>query len=156
MPNYAITGVLGVNLGATAAAAEHTPGEVTLGANGSQWIYVKAGGAIAQYDYVCIDEAFTALAGTKANVDAGHAIGFAQAAFASGEYGWVALQGRGTVKVNVLASCAADAALYSSATAGKLDDDSTSQTAVPGVVITSSNGGSTAAVECIATFPRGR
>lgn len=149
--SYAVNGRIGVNLGATSTAPEFKLGSIIDGDAGSKWIYVKAGGTIAQYDYVTIDEDFTASAGTKAAVDAGHTPGFAQVAFAANEYGWVALEGRGELKVNVLAACAADAPLYTSATAGKLDDDSTSQTKIPGTVIVVANGGSTAAVEFIAS-----
>ena len=55
---------------------------------------------------------------------------------------------------NVLANCAADVALYTSATAGKLDDDATAQTKIDGAVTVAANGGATAAVEVLLTAPR--
>lgn len=120
--------------------------------DGNSYVYVQASGAISQYDYVCIDEDYQAAAGTKASVDDGHQIGFAQVAFADNEYGWVATKGR--VEVNALASLALDTALYTSGTAGKLDDDTTSQTKIDGVVAVESNGTATGNVTMIATFPR--
>lgn len=155
MPNFATSGMLGVDFTATSTKAQHALGTQVQGNNGSVWIYVKFGGTVAIYDYVCIDELFSALAGTKANVDAGHQVGFSQLAAVSGDYGWVPLQGRGTIKSNLLANCAADVALYTTATAGKLDDDSTSQTLISGVVAAAAVVAAGPA-EIIATYPRGK
>lgn len=147
--------LVGVRIDATATDIEHALGTRVAGSDGTEWVYVQANGAIAQYDYVTIDEAFQAASGTKAAVDAGHEIAFAQTAFADNAYGWVATRGQGiSLKATVLANCAADVALYTSATAGALDDDATSQTKIDGVAITTTNGGSTAAQPVIVTHPR--
>ena len=59
------------------------------------------------------------------------------------------------VNAAVGASCAADVALYTSATAGVLDDTSTSQTKVDGVVAAAANGTAAQAnVEVIMTWPK--
>lgn len=137
---YAISGMLGVNFTERSTTPTVDLGTTVLGANGSQWVYVKAGEAVAQYDVVAVDEAYSALKLTKALADVGHKIGAASAAFAANEYGWV--QSSGVTRINVLASCAADVALYTSATAGSLDDSSSSQTKIKGVVLTTARGGS--------------
>ncbi len=153
--HYTTAPLAGVRLDSTTEAAEHAPGTRIAGSDGTEWVYVQAGGAIARYDYVTVDETFQAAAGTKKAVDDGHEIAIAQTAFADDAYGWVATRGQGkALKLNVLANCAADAALYTSAQAGKLDDDSTSQTRVEGVVITAANDGALAARQAILTHPR--
>jgi hypothetical protein len=162
---YASDTALGVNLserttGTSTAfvGAKFTPGQVIDGSNGSKWMYVQASAAIGANDYICVDEAFSASAGTKANVDAGYSIAFAAGtAFAQYDMGWVCVQARNSgVAVNVAAGTAADVALYTSGTAGQLDDNSTSQTKIEGIVAVSAADATTkTAVGCIITFPRG-
>lgn len=151
MPFYSTTGKLGVNYSDRQTTAQERLGTTDLGTGNSRWVYVQADGAIAAHDYVCIDEDFQARAGTKTNVDAGHAIGIATAAFADNEYGWVCQAGTSYegLKVNVLANCAADIALYTSATAGSLDDDASGTTRVEGIVLDTAAGGAPAACDCI-------
>ena len=153
--HHATAPLAGARIDSPVAAAEHAPGTRVAGTDGTEWIYVRAAGAIARYDYVTIDEAFEASAGTKAAVDVGHAIAVAQAAFARGEYGWVATAGQGAaLKVNVLARCAKDAALYTTAQAGKLDDAKTDQTRVAGIAITAAAGAAAASRPAIAAHLR--
>ena len=153
--HHATAPLAGARIDSPSSAAEHALGTRVSGTDGTEWIYVRAQAAIARYDYVTVDESFRARAGTKAAVDAGHAIGVAQAAFASGDHGWVAAGGQGAaLKVNVLARCAADRPLYTSATAGKLDDTAGGQTKVAGIVITSAAGAAAAARPAIVAHPR--
>ena len=154
--HHATAPLAGARLDSTAPAAEHAPGTRVAGSEGTEWVYVQAAGAIARYDYVTVDETFQAASGTKAAVDDGHEIGIAQTAFADDAFGWVATRGQGAgLKVNVLANCAADAALHTSARAGKLDDAAASQTRIEGVTITAANAGATAAARpAILTHPR--
>lgn len=112
--------------------------------DGKEYAYVQANGAIAQYDVVGIDEAGQAAKLTKAMADDGWKIGVAQVAFADNEFGYVQI--RGVTTLNVLANCAADAVLYTSGTAGSLDDDATSQTKIQGIVATAAVGGSAGSV----------
>ena len=145
----------GVRIDSPAAAAEHAPGTRVAGSDGTEWIYVQAATVIAQYDYVTVDEAFRVSRGTKAAVDDGHTIGVAQAAFARNAHGWVPTGGQGPdLKVNVLARCAADGPLYTSATAGKLDDAASGHTKIGGIVITAAAGTSAAARPVILAHPR--
>lgn len=154
---YATDGKIGVDLTATPADSDFDApgfvlGETVKTGDGGVYMYVHASGAITQYDAVGIDENYEAAALTKAIVDDGHMIGFAQVAFADNDYGWVAIKGS-NIQCRVAINCAADAALYSSATAGVLDDDSSSQTKVDGVVAVTAVTAATN-TEVIATFPK--
>lgn len=155
-------GTIGVNLSGTKAAtgtnldqgAEFALGQRVTATDGSEWVYVQAGAAITQYSWVAIDENFQAVMGTKALADAGHGVGFAQVAFADNDFGWVAVNAPGNISVRVLAACAADVQLYTSGTAGALDDTSASQTLIRGVVIVATGVTATASVrEAIAVYP---
>jgi len=129
-------------------------GQKTQGTDGSVWTYVKASSSISQYNWVGIDENFQAAPLTKAMADAGWIIGVAQVAIASGSYGWVCTQGA-NVTGGVLASCAADVTLYTSGTAGYLDDAATTQTKIDGVVLVTANTLTQATnLEVLLTFPR--
>lgn len=114
-----------------------------------QFIAIQASEAITQYQAVGISEAYAGSKLTKAIADDSWKIGVAAATMAANAYGWV--QVRGVTSVSVLASCAADAILYTTATAGSLDDTSTSQTKVAGIVVTAANTDTTAAAD-IACF----
>jgi len=157
---FVISGELGIDLTATPAGTGTSfdeGNEFILGTrvrtqNGGEYIYVHASAAIAQFDAVGIDEGFEAAPLTKGMADDGWVIGFAQVAFADNDFGWVALSGA-DIGCNLLISCAADVSLYTSGTAGKLDDSSTSQTKIDGVVAVTTITAATSA-EVIATYPR--
>jgi hypothetical protein len=108
-------------------------------ADGKEYMFVQAAEAITQYMYVSIDEAFLASKITKTLADTRTLFGACQTALTSAYYGWVQIRGAHTGLVK--ASCAADVKLYTSATAGYLDDDATSQTAILGAVLTTARGG---------------
>jgi hypothetical protein len=85
----------------------------------------------------------------------GVGVGIAQVAFADNDYGWVLRKGQGTVLV--LASCAADVGLYTSASAGYLDDATASLTLISGIVLTASRGTTAGSALCnvvIEAFPK--
>ena len=129
-------------------------GDCVVGADGTEWLFVQASGAITQYDWVGIDENNQAASLTKAMADDGFRVGVAQVAFVDNDGGWVATRGS-NINGNVLASAAADVALYTSGTAGHLDDTSASQTKIDGVVLVAANATASATnVEAILTFPR--
>ena len=88
--------------------------------NGVSYRYVKAGSAITSGDTVLVDESFSATPVTIANVNDAGFLAVASQAFASADYGWVAVAG-GPVTIRLAASATADAPLYPSATAGVLD-----------------------------------
>lgn len=150
---FTTDGVIGVNPFETSTTANFKLGQLAHGSDGSHWVYVAAEGAITAYDCVAVDENFDAVSMTKALADAGHAVAFAQVAFADEAFGWVLKSGAGAnYKVRVAAGYVADAALYTTGTAGVLDDATTSQTNIRGVV--AYQGGTAAAARpIIATYP---
>jgi hypothetical protein len=93
--------------------------------SGREWIFVRATSAIAANDVVTFDETHTGVVAPlgTANDARGDRIGVAAVAFAANDYGWLQIYGPCTM--NVLASCAANVRLNTTATAGSLDDDGT-------------------------------
>lgn len=151
---FVTDGKIGIDLTATPTTPEHPLGTRTVATDGQHFVYVQASGAITQYDVVGVDENFQAAAVTKAIVDDGWEIGTAQVAFADNDYGWIATKGS-NLTINVLGSCAADVALYTSATAGSLDDTSASQTKIDGIVLVTANATTAAgSYEALLTFPK--
>lgn len=129
-------------------------GDKFMDDQGRCWVYVQANGAITQYDFVGIDENFQAAPLTTAMAGDGWFVGVAQVAFTDNDYGWVACQGANGLTARVAASCAADAALYTTATAGVVDD-ATTTTKIDGVVAVATNTTTAVAnVEVLLTFPR--
>lgn len=132
-------------------------GQQVQGVDNTVFINIKATSAISQYAAVGIDENYAGQPLTKGMADDGWMIGFAQTALTKGNYGWVALRGS-NIKCLCLKSCAADVTLYTTGTAGTLDDTSGSQTNIDGVVaVTAASASAPAAgqaVEVIATWPR--
>lgn len=114
-------------------------GQIFVDSSENQYMFVQAAAGITQYAFVSIDEAYQATMITKALADTRASIGCAQVALTSAYYGWVLIKGTGTGLVK--ASCVQDVALYTSATAGYLDDDATSQTKILAAVVTTTRGG---------------
>lgn len=160
---YVTDGKVGVDLtkqtaGTTTdgAGAEFALGTRVSATDGSEWVYVQAGEAIGTAAMaVAIDENFQAVKLTKALADAGHQIGFAQAAFDDNDMGWVPVHAPGNINIRVAASCAADVQLYTTSTAGVLDDTSASQTLIRGVVIVAAATNTASTREGIAAHPSG-
>lgn len=156
---------VGADFDAESSTAKFALGTQGRSLSGVDFVYAKANEAIGtQWMYVTIDEAGLALKGTKAAVDDGHQVAIAPITFTSGYYGWFITRApvstvttnagdSDSVKVRVAASCNADVALYTSGTAGVLDDASTSQTKVEGIVATTAVTAA-AATEVIITYPR--
>jgi hypothetical protein len=136
--------IAGVNLTNTSTTAEFPVGTVADGTNSSRWQYVQAGSGISQYNCVLINNSGSAFPSTTGLAVSVKSVGFAQTAIASGSYGWVARAGFG-LTTSVAASCAAGVALYTTATAGVIDDAIVSAGALPAVIATAaaSAGGAT-------------
>lgn len=163
---YIASGMLGANTGSSSDGTTplttlgkvadwvDTTGSTTTGAGGHA-TYVYAASAIAVGNAVVISPNGTAQNLTNALGTA--AFGrpaFADFyAFASGEYGWVKNTGPLT-GVNALTLAAASVALFTSATAGAVDDFATGQTLIRGLYLQSSNSASTNRVAAVSTtFP---
>lgn len=119
-----------------------------------EWVFVKASSAIAQYDVVTFDETYTTVVAPlgTANDARGDLVGVAAVAIASGAYGW--LQVKGPCTMNVLASCAANVRLNTTATAGSLDDDGTvGSMQVEGIYLTTARAASNGSAAGILNYP---
>lgn len=123
--------------------------------SGNVFVYCQASGAITQDDIAILDEDWTAVrASTTTSASArGQKCGAAQATLADDEYGW--FQVYGTADFRVKSSCAVNAVLNTTASAGVLDDDSTTGAEViDGIVLTTAGAaGSTSSKEGILNFP---
>lgn len=117
--------LVGARLRETSTTQLFELGTSTYDDKGSRWEYVQAAGVINIYDYVKVDDDFQAAAGTTTLLPATQParVGCAQVAFADNDYGWVVRSGQHTG--NFAASCAADVKIYTTATAGVVDDAAT-------------------------------
>ena len=115
--------------------------------DGGAAVYVRALSEISTYAAVAIFADGTAQMLTTTNSATTKRVGFAQTSIASGYYGWV--QTSGVVKVNLAANCDDNVPLYTTATAGVLDDAVVSTGLVIGVTSTVTISNATA-VTCIA------
>lgn len=113
-----------VDLNTVGSNCNYTPGETHIGSNGSEWIYVQSTGAITQGAMVGINRAYGAtpvtggLIGT-ASSSLSFRVGFAQTAFASSQWGFVALNGN-QVLIRIAGAAQLHDNLYTSDTAGTL------------------------------------
>jgi hypothetical protein len=125
----------GVNPGKTFTTTD-LPLPVGVGSVGKTpdgtWMFVQASGAIDQYAAVVISDDGQAAMATTTNAGSNNLqVGIAQVAAANDEYLWVFVGGVGGggvgsgIKVKAAASYAADANLNTTATAGVVDDAST-------------------------------
>tara|TARA_R110000868_G_scaffold5782_1_gene33966 strand:+ start:35106 stop:35636 length:531 start_codon:yes stop_codon:yes gene_type:complete len=116
-----------------------------------EFIYGTATAAITGLGYACVEGVLNAnfsmitTANTAAGQLGGHGsrVGIAQAAMATGDFGWFQIVGKGSLRV--AASAAIGTRLNTTATAGVLDDDGTAASrAINGVNIKTVNGGAEA------------
>lgn len=152
--NFTTTPDTGLYNETTSTTANVALGTIAMGTNGSMWMYVLAGAAVRQYAFATVDQAYSLIEATKANVLLGYRVAFPQIAFASGDYGWVALSGV-NIKSLGLASILPNIAIYTSGTAGNLGTTATGHTKISGLTITATAGTATTGntVNCLATWP---
>ena len=130
----------------------HTLGQRGRDNRGFEYIYVKAANDIAQNQTAVIDEDATASAITNANTDRGDRVGVAlDTGIGSGRYGWLCIYGVGDISVGT--SVAANANLYTSSTAGVLNDTATSQQRLQEIHLTTGTGSSAALAPAVWTYP---
>ena len=109
----------------TAGGKGFSVGDTYVDQSGNGYTFIVAGGAITGAGFVVtIDAAGSATMLSTANDARGNRVGVALGAIASGEFAWVQTSGV-FANIQVLASCAANARLNTTATAGALDDDGT-------------------------------
>lgn len=142
---------IGADISQTHTEAKFALGTKAEGSDNSKWVYVKANSAVTQYMWVGIAKDYTMNPGTKTHLDSGRKPGLAQVAFSADDYGWVAVQGgNDQLYVKAKNSCAISVALYSTATAGFVDDTAASQTLLNGLVLTDTSTASGASKTCFA------
>ena len=149
-PNYYQT------MSSTSAPAGYTTsplyelGSESVGENNTRWMYVKASGAIKQYDCVAITETFVASSISNTLAKKGYYVGFAQVAFADGEYGWVAMKGTG-IQARVKGVVSRSSKVYcpasASGSAGVLRTSATARIKLAGIVTVTTSSGSSKTVE---------
>ena len=150
MTAFATSPLLGVDPSATSSlqsgsATVYVP-EFQLGArvnlsDGGEAMYIKAGAAITAGDVLFIDSTGSAVGLTTALADKGGTtpqqyIGVAHTTLASGQHGWACMKGIPLAGISVAASCVRGSPLYTTSTAGQLDDTDSSSHLVSGIQIT--------------------
>jgi hypothetical protein len=147
---YNTTPTLGIDLARTDATPKFAKGTRVQTTDGGSAVYVQAASEISTFAAVgfvtpnSVQMLTTTLGATVKK------IGFAQTSIASAYYGWV--HEDGNVKVNLAANCDDAVPLFTTATAGVLDDATVSAGFVNGIVSTVTISNATA-VTCIAGFP---
>jgi hypothetical protein len=155
MADYVTDGKIGIDLTATYASTSAgsttlfpvTPGSRVTTNNNGVYIFARAESDISAYDAVIMstfsDSAsltpvLRAVPVTTTNAAAlgYNMVGFAQTAIASSYYGWIG--NNGVLKVNLLIACNPKVPLYTTATAGKLDDTTVSSGYIQGIVANTS------------------
>lgn len=103
-------------------------------------------------DWVVYSAAHATVRSTKTEVDKLKPLAIAMAATVANKYGWYQVYGEVAV-ANVLASCAAEVAVYSTATAGSLDDEPTSQTKINRAICRAARGGTDGSTTAFIAYP---
>ena len=142
--------VIGVALGNTDPSPQFNQGTTVDLDDGGQAVYVKAASTVATYAAVSVLVDNSVVPLTTTNAAASKAVGFAQVSIASASYGWVQIGGK--PRVNVFTACQPNVPLFTTATAGVLDDATVTGGLVGGIVATTS-AASASAVTCIAGYP---
>jgi hypothetical protein len=138
----------------TSTSALFTPGTESFDNMGGTWVYCKASAACAQYALVTISNALIPLcaeATTTTIANGPVPLGLTQVAFASADYGWVFRGPGGGVGRGIkclAANAVLDVTMYTTATAGVLDDANVDESVVAGLKLTATVT-TQAAVECI-------
>jgi hypothetical protein len=145
-----VSNVIGVALNSTDSSPVFALGTVVNLSDGGQAVYVQAASTVATYSAVSVLSDNTVVPLTTTNSANSKAVGFAQVSIASAYYGWVQLGGK--PRVLVAANCQPNVPLYTTATAGVLDDAVVSGGLVAGLVATTSTV-TASNLACIAGYP---
>lgn len=114
--------------------AEFGLGDRYVDATGNAYVFVSASTSITSYMACAVTSSFWAAPITTALASANPAVGVAGVnGISSGSWGWV--QTRGNMTVQVLSTASASSWLYTTGTAGSLDDTSTSQVKITGITL---------------------
>lgn len=149
------TGILSANFTSSSSDPKVGLGTRADANKGGEFIYCRANGAITGAGYVVSIDPTTwdAVMLSTSNDARGNILGVAAAAAVDDDYIWV--QRAGPCSVQVAASCAANAALNSTATAGQIDDDATTGAfSITGMVLTTARGGTAGTAAAILNYPQ--
>lgn len=139
------------------------PGTRVFGSAGSVWMFVSSASGLTANQWCGITEStvtlstaaivptYAAEALTKSLADQGCIIGVAPTAITATYYGWVQING--PAYGNLKNSCLPNVPLYTTASAGMLDDTSASQTRIYGVRARDTSTASGAAKICWISNP---
>lgn len=149
-------GPVGTIFSATTTTAAVALGSIANTDDGGEVVYCISSGAVSQYALAGINEDFDVYMMTTALSAQSDRLGFPQIAFGAGEYGWVYTRGS-NIKVRTKASAAADTQLYTTASAGVVDDASSAGALkLDGVVLVAAAGTAAtgaAGIEVKASWP---
>lgn len=152
---YVTTPLIGINTADMSSNPTAVVSTQVTDTNDTTWEYVYFASNAVTGNAVYIAGSGTASLLTSANAALAGEIGFVQQAAAAGQYGWVALKGR-NIQMAVLADCDSGVPLWTTDTAGYLDDatNTVSQYQVMGALIIATNSGSASNVAGIQqSFP---
>lgn len=141
--------LIGVSLGYTDTSPSFNLGTTVNLDDGGQAIYVKAASTVATYSAVAVQVDNSVVPLTTTNSANSKAVGFSQVSISSAYYGWVQLGGK--PRVLVAANCQPSVPLFTTATAGVLDDATVTAGLVAGLVATTSTV-TASNVTCIAGY----
>ena len=135
-----------------AALAPHTPGQRLKDHRGYEYAFIRANNANITAHHTCVIQGngLTARLTTTTTADVGRLCGIAFVAIPHNSYGWLCIWGAGLI--NVAASCTADNHLYTTTTAGRLDD-ATGQARITNIGLTSNRGGTAGNQNAIWHYP---
>ena len=148
--SISVSNMIGVSLDYTDTSPSFALGTTVNLSDGGQAVYVRAASTVATYAAVSVLVDNTVVPLTTTNSAGSKAVGFAQVSIASAYYGWVQLGGK--PRVSVAAACEPSVPLFTTATAGVLDDATVTGGLVAGLVA-STSAASASAVTCIAGYP---
>jgi hypothetical protein len=129
-------------------------GQIITSYDGKKYVWLQASAAITGAGFVCfITTANLATMLSTANDAIGSRVAIAPAAMATGDQGWFQIAGFCDA-VQVLASCAANARVNATATAGALDDDGTAGSmSILGLVLSTARAASPGTAPAILNYP---
>lgn len=159
MPFFQTQSAIGVDFNNTSTTALFTLNDIKLGSGDSEWVYVRASGALLTGQMVTIAGSGTAIVAnctglmTQGNQNATN-LGFAQGNFADQDFGWVARRGVG-VSVLCSGTCAPNAILYLvTGTNGGISTTAGSGTLAGILLLASASTASLVLTTAILTWPR--
>ena len=129
-------------------------GDLSTSHDGKIYVWLQASATITGAGFVCfITTANLATMISTSNDAIGNRVAIAPAAMAAGDQGWFQISGF-CDNVQVLASCAANARVNTTATAGALDDDGTAGSmSILGLALSTARAASQGNAPAILSYP---